>query len=164
MLSFWEDPFNREQFLILLRQGDSITEALKLMGEGANRSNLAAARKTDRNFDESIQLAMASAFTPTLRRLVEIAQFGDENDPATHKAWDIVMRHYNKALDREHRHAIVDHQADRMREMPTDRPGLQGPDNRLVIELLDAIKEVTDDDNTGEGTTGTTPALPAADE
>ena len=146
MFRFWEDPFNQEQLLILLRQQHSLKDSCKAMD--ASEASLRAEWKRDPVFAEKCQLAMASAFTPVLQRIMQQAQFGDEDDPATLKAWDLAMRHCNKALDREHRHAIVDQQYDRQREIQTTgNPGLTTPDNHLVIELIDAIKEATNNDD-----------------
>ena len=148
MLRFWEDPFNQEQLLILLRQGHSLQDCCKAM-DGSLQS-LSKERKLDPSFDEKIQLAMANVFTPVLKRIVAQAQFGDESDPATLKAWDIVVRHYNKALDREHRHDIIDHQYDRHTEIVHSTPGIDRPANDLVIELIGAIKEATNEDSKKE--------------
>jgi hypothetical protein len=157
----FEDPFNREQLLILLRQGNTLTEACKAMGFSSTQK-LRQERDMDVTFSEQIVQAQGSAFNPVMRRLIEKATHGDDEEPATLKAWELVTRHYNKALDRAHDHDKIEHVAERQAALDRPKvPGLTRPDD--VAQLLAAIKEAKgggededeslDDD--GEGTAGT---------
>ena len=134
----YEDPFNQEQLLILLRQGHSLSDSVK--AQGHSLSVLKAERERDPVFDEKVYMAQAAAFTPVLRRIVEQAKDGDADDPATHKAWDLVVRHYNKALDREHKFQVIDHAYTR-HEQAVGTPGLPAPTEKVIIDLIDAIRE-----------------------
>ena len=78
----FEDPFNREQLLILLRQGNTLTEACKAMGFSSTQK-LRQERDMDVTFSEQIVQAQGSAFNPVMRRLIEKATHGDDEEPAT---------------------------------------------------------------------------------
>lgn len=141
-MRLFEDPFNQENLLILLRQGHTLSESMKLMGKGFDLGKLRRERQADPTFDEKVFMAQAAAFSPVVKRIVEQATYGDQDDPITVKAQELAIRHYNKALDREHRHAIVEHQWDRQNDAAVNRtPGLPSPDKDMIIDLIAAIKE-----------------------
>ena len=134
----WEDPLNQERLCDLLRSNLSLTEAVRAMGKGFDIDNLRRERKLNRRFDEQVHNAMAAAFNPVMRRMIEVGTYGDTDDPATLKAWELVTRHYDKALDREHDHTKIDHIAEQQRQLPSGgMVGLSGP--KQAAEFIKAL-------------------------
>ena len=159
MRSF-EDPLNQERLCDLLRTGLSIPETLRAMGPGFNSTNLREERERDRLFDEKVFLAQASAFNPVLRVLIEQAQ-EDPPTPESLRAAELVVRHYNKALDREHDHNKIDHAADKQRELieaTQTTPTLTTP--AQVAQLIEALKEGRHGDQTPNEDTPRLPPEP----
>jgi len=158
-----EDPFMREQLLILLRQGNSLSESCKALN--ISPQTLRTEREIDITFSEQIVQAQGSAFSPVMHRLIEQATHGDTDDAATLKSWELVVRHYDKALDRDHDHDKISHVAERQAAMDRPKvPGLTNPDQ--VAELLAAIKEQNSETiDVGEAEAGTgSEGLPLRDE
>lgn len=157
-MRMFEDPLHQERLCDLLRTGLSIPETLRAMGPGFNSTGLREERERDQQFDEKVFLAQASAFNPTLRALIR-QSLEDPPTPESLRAAELVVRHYNKALDREHDHAKINHAADKQRELieaTQTTPTLTTP--AQVAQLIEAIKEARHGDTTQDGDT---PRLPS---
>lgn len=100
-----EDPITRAQILALVKSGLSFDDVYKLLGLDvmSSREVMRLEWEYDPYFRDQCIEAMEDTFEPVMRHAIELSEDADvegENE-GSHKALALVMRHYDRLLDRK---------------------------------------------------------------